>query len=231
MEPVPPDIFHDKSIRLADISKYCQQCYDVDYDPGTVMLATMELIQKRFSFDFEEARRIVHNSRYFDANDSAKVTCEKAAVAPLLLMDMYVEAAVDDKIVLDGTLEQRNEAQRERERIIDWYGDLATLVQGIASNVNHTTEQCCADGMIADEMICSQSTVCPLRIARSLLIESAFRVDFDTIQDDTDAAKQLVVVDAKLSAARDCEFITSDQKDALSSAYQARIASRKGSDE
>jgi hypothetical protein len=216
MEQYPND---KKTEQLpVSLSHYCGLVHEADGSyPGTV-LAAADLLVRQFHLTYIDAVSFVKGSGFFNEQDTSNVIREKSALAPLLLTSDLLEMQTISRVgFYDGD---------QTELINSWYSDLASIALGIAGADGHSLEDCCADSVTdsvwRDSMACMTSDNCALRTVRQFLLQPALQPDPATIFEDTDILLQHIIVEAKLSAAVDHEFIIPDQKEVIDASYMER---------
>lgn len=214
MEQLPNDARAEQRL-LADISHYCGLAHEANGSYLGAMLAAADFIVRQFKVTYEEATSFVKSSGFFDEQDAASVIYEKSALAPLLL--------TGDLIEIQAMLQIGFHDGDQTDSLNRWYSNLASTALGMAGPGGHSVENCCTDSATNSpwqhDGACITSDDCVFRITRQFLLEPALQPNLATITDEADALLQHIIVDAKLTAAVDCEFITSEQKEALDATY------------
>lgn len=221
MEQLPNDV-HTEQRLLADLSHYCGQIHEANGSyPGT-MLAVADLLVRQLNFTYEDAISFVKTSGFFNEHDASSVIDEKSALAPLLLTDDLIEMQTVLRIAYYGS--------NQADSLHRWYSNLASTALGMAGQGGHGVEDCCADSAVdsspRDDVTCITSDNCVFRTTRQFLLEPALQPNLAAIFDNTDVLVHHTIVEAKLSAAVDCEFITAEQKEILDAIYRELVASR-----
>lgn len=207
---------------LSDISHYCSQAHEANGSYVGTVHAVADFLVRQFSFTYEDATSFVKGSGFFTEQDVNNVVCDKAALAPLLLTDDLIEMQAILQIGFHDT---------DQVDVVDrWYSNVASNALGIAGPYGHNIEDCCTDSATnspwQDDPACITSDHCVFRITRQFLLEPALQPNLAGISDDADALLQHIIVEAKLSAAVDCEFITAEQKDVLDVTYMEYVAAQ-----
>ncbi len=219
MEQLPNDVHTERRL-LADIAHYCGQVHEAHGSyPGT-MLAVANFLVRQLNFTYEDATSFVKTSDFFGEHDASHAIDEKSALALLLLTDDLIEMEAMVRIGFQDS-DQADSLHR-------WYSNLASTALGMAGRGEHGIEDCCADSAVDsprhDDVACMTSGNCVFRTTRQFLLEPALQPNLAAIFDNVDALLQHTIVRAKLSAAVDCEFITTAQKEVLDAIYRDRVA-------
>jgi len=184
------------------------------------MLAVADFLVRQLNFTYEDATSFVKTSGFFSERDATSVIDEKSALAPLLLTDDLIEIQTALRIDFYGN-DQVDSLHR-------WYSNLASTALGMTGQGGHGVEDCCADAVVDspwhDDVACTTSGNCVFRTTRQFLLAPALQPNLAAIFDNADALLQHTIVGAKLSAAVDCEFITTAQKEVLDAIYRERVA-------
>jgi hypothetical protein len=223
MEQIPDNSQTELRL-LADISHYCRKAHEANGSYVGTVHAVADFLMRQFRFSYEDATSFVKTSGFFNEQDTDEVVYDKAALAPLLL--------TDDLIEMQAMLQISFNSGDQTEFLHCWYSNLASNALGIAGPNGHSIEDCCADSATNspwyDDAACVTSDRCVFRITRQFLLEPAMQPDLTVISDEVDELVQHIVVESKLSAAVDCEFITAEEKHVLDATYTECVATRGG---
>lgn len=204
MEQVPYDSAHDRSMRLTDMARYCRMCAEAKGDLLQTRFAVADFVNRQFHLDYTDAGQLLDSFGLFDENDSEQAIYEKASLAPLFVMETYVELMTSVELSTDDNLWS--------DQLADWYSDMATMARGMVQGADDASPSA-------------------LHALRSFLLAPALQEDLSRLATEADKTRHHIIVDAKLSAAVDCELLSEAQKEALDSEYLVRVAQQETSNE
>lgn len=218
MEQLPNESQTEQRL-LVDISHYCHQAHEANGSYAGTVYAVADFLVRQFNLTYDNAIRFVKASGFFTERDSDNVVYDKAALAPLMITDDLIEMQAMLQIVFHDS--------GSADFLHRWYSDMAANALGIAGPGGHSIEKCCTDSAVDSpqehDTACITSDNCVFRITRQFLLGPALQPNLAAISDDADVLLQHIIVESKLSAAVECEFITIEQKEALDGAYKSDI--------